>query len=126
MRPATRILLVEDEPQLAQNIVSFLERDFAEVRLARNGGRALEMLKWFSPHVAVLDYGLPGMNGAELYRALKEASPHPLPCVMITGYPPERLAPEAALEGVAHVLAKPFSLETLVRLIKAWSEGDAT
>lgn len=120
MAPATRILLVEDEPVLGENIACYLKREFAEVYVARDPAAAMEVLRWFAPEVTVVDYGLPGMNGAELYAAMKRASAHPMECIMITAYPPEHAAPAAERNGIdpERVLAKPFSLEALGRLIR--------
>ena len=106
----SRILLVEDEQILAQNLKTFLLRYAADVRIASDGEQAISMLSSFVPDVAVLDYGLPGLNGLQTYREIARRCGHHVACVMITGFPLERISHLAGRHGIRHVLCKPFSL----------------
>jgi two-component system, NtrC family, response regulator AtoC len=109
----SRILLVEDEQLLAQNLKTFLERHAADVRIADNGEQAIAMLPSFAPEVAVLDYGLPGINGLQTYREIARRSQQRIGCVMITGYPLDSISKLAGKHGIRHLLGKPFSLTEL-------------
>ena len=117
-----RILVVEDEPVLAQNVKTFLDRRFADVRIAADGRRAMELMASFTPDVVVLDYNLPGENGLQIYAGMLRLRARPIGCVMITGCPIDRLTPPANKLGIHHLLCKPFSLAELQRLIDRTAE----
>jgi DNA-binding response OmpR family regulator len=119
---AHRILVVEDEHVLAQNVKSYLGRRSPDVRVAGDGRRAMEMIASFKPDVVVLDYGLPGENGLEIYSEMVRHRGRPIGCVMITGYPLERITPPAKKLGIHYVLSKPFSMAELQQLIDQSAE----
>jgi len=112
-----RILVVDDERVLAQNVKSFLDRRFPEVRVANDGRRAMALMASFNPDVVVLDYELPGENGLEVYGAMLRRHTGPIGCVMITGYPLEQIAQRANTMGIHFLLNKPFRLSELQRMI---------
>jgi DNA-binding response OmpR family regulator len=122
MSSAHRILVVEDEPVLAQNVKTYLDRRSPDVRVAGDGRRAMEMIASFTPDVLVLDYGLPGGNGLQIYTEMVRRRARPIGCVMITGYPLEQITPTANKLGIRHVLGKPFSLAELQQLIDQSAE----
>jgi len=112
-----RILVVEDERILAENVKTFLARRSPDVRIATDGRRAMQIIESFTPDVVVLDYGLPGENGLQFYRELVRHRARPIGCVMITGYAPENITPHANKLGIRHLLCKPFSLAELQQLV---------
>lgn len=114
---AGRILVIEDEQVLAQNVKTFLRRRFSDVRVAADGRHAMEIMACFAPDVIVLDYELPGENGLEIYAKLMRHTAHPIRCVMVTGYPLEKVAHPASQLGIRHLLCKPFGLSELQQLI---------
>jgi DNA-binding response OmpR family regulator len=122
MSVAHRILVVEDEHVLAENVRTFLERRSSDVRIAANGRSAMEMIETFAPDVVVLDYGLQGENGLQIYREMLRRHTRPIGCVMITGYPLEKITPSANKLGIHHLLNKPFSLSELQQLIDQSAE----
>lgn len=113
-----RILVVEDECVLAENVKTYLARRTPDVRIAADSQRAMKMIESFTPDVVVLDYGLPGENGLQLYRELVRHRDEPIGCVMITGYPLEKVALPANQQGIHHLLCKPFSLSELQQLVE--------
>lgn len=113
-----RILVVEDERVLAENVKTYLARRSPDVRIAADGPRAMEIIESFTPDVVVLDYGLPGENGLQFYRELVRHRASPIGCVMITGYPLEKITPPANMLGIRHLLCKPFSLAELQQLVE--------
>lgn len=113
-----RILVVEDERVLAQNLKRFLARRFADVRIASDGKNALQLLESFAPDVVVLDYGLPFMNGLQTYTEIVRRRARHVGCVMITGYPVENIAPRAKERGIRYLLCKPFALSELQHLVE--------
>ena len=122
MKSASRILIVEDQEVLGENLKVYLGRRSADVRIAQDAEHALEILKSFTPDVVVLDYGLPGMNGVEAYVEMVRRSERQIGCVMITAYPRESIAPNANERGIRHVLSKPFGLSELRELVDLSAE----
>lgn len=118
MSSTLRILVVEDESVLAENVKTYLTRQTPDVRIAADGRRAKEIMGSFKPDVVVLDYGLPGETGLQLYRELVRHRDHPVGCVMITGYPLEKVTQPANKLGIHHLLSKPFSLAELQQLVE--------
>jgi DNA-binding response OmpR family regulator len=120
-----RILVVEDECVLAENVRTYLARRSPDVRIAGDAQRAMEIVQSFIPDVLVLDYALPGENGLQFFQEFLRHSPRPLGCVMITGYPLESITPEANKLGIRHLLGKPFRLSELQQMIEL-STAEAT
>ena len=71
---AARVLVVEDEVRLAQIVGRYLEHDGFTVRLVHDGAQALMDAATFRPDVVVLDVMLPGADGFEVCRALRQTS----------------------------------------------------
>lgn len=127
MAPTTKILIVEDEEVLAENLRSYLSRRAEDVRVAFNGTDALALLDTFSPDVVVMDYSLPGMDGVQTYAEICRRRAAPLSCVMVTGHPSESVVESAQREGIRHVLGKPFSFSELLQMITTTTTaGDTT
>lgn len=117
MSPTTKILIVEDEDVLADNLKSFLNRHSPDVRIAGDAISAVEILQEFTPDLVLLDYGLPGMDGLQAYaRVLRRRAPQ-ASCVMITGQLTESVARTSNEYGIRHVLRKPFSFAELEDVI---------
>jgi len=70
-----RLLIVEDHPDVAESLALILRCDDHEVRIAHDGPAALQVLKKFKPEVVLLDVGLPGMDGYEVARRMREEAP---------------------------------------------------
>ena len=124
MGSAARILIVEDEEVLAENLKTYLSRQSADVRIACDASHALAMAESFAPDVVVLDYGLPDLNGFKTYMEISRLCARPVACVMISGYPGESIAAYARACGIGHFLAKPFSFSELQLLLDRCA-GDA-
>ncbi|MFD2498138.1 response regulator [Rhizorhabdus histidinilytica] len=87
------------------------------VRTAENGERALAMIEREMPSAILLDFAMPGMNGAEVARAALERWPD-LKIVFATGFA-QSDAIDAVLGDRAIVLRKPFSPNTLVQALQS-------
>ena len=79
------VLIVEDEPVLARNMHTYLERHGIGCQLAASGEEGLELLEVERPDVVLLDHNLPGKTGLAVLRLMREREPN-LPVVMATGH----------------------------------------
>ncbi|GMU67347.1 MAG: DNA-binding response regulator MtrA [Acidobacteriota bacterium] len=115
-----RILVVEDEPDIAEVLKFNLEKAAFEVDVERRGDAALEAIRKQPPDLIVLDLMLPGLDGLEVTRALKrDATTSRIPLVMLTakGEEVDRIV---GLElGADDYIPKPFSPREVVLRIKA-------
>ena len=119
MSPTTKILIVEDEDILAENLKSFLNRSSPNenVQIANDANGALEALESFTPDVVLLDYGLPGLDGLQTYARILQRMAPQASCVMMTGQLTESIARRSSDFGIHHVLRKPFSFAELQDMI---------
>ena len=114
----TRILLVEDDPQVGELVKRFLEKEGLLVVWARTGREALKQAwEGTKPDLVVLDRGLPDLESLEVLRSLRDLDP--LLPVLLTGRADEDSRVEGLLEGADDYLGKPFSLKELLARIKA-------
>lgn len=124
MTPLRRILMVEDDPDIALlGQIALQDIGGYEVMLCGSGDEALERLAEFKPDLALLDYRLPGMNGDELLGALRERPEgRDLPAIFLTAsVMPDRVSHLLGL-GAADLIAKPFDPMTLaVRIESIWA-----
>jgi CheY-like chemotaxis protein len=107
-----KVLIIEDEEMLADNIMAFLQRSDCEVRVAGDARRAMDILDDFAPEVVVLDYHLPGLNGFQTLDAIRQRMS--CDCVLITGHPSDEIHAGVRQRGIRDVLFKPFPLHELV------------
>ena len=109
------ILLVDDDQQVRTTIGRGLVALGYQVREAESGLAALAILAAERPQLVILDYVMPGLDGAETAREILRIAPD-LPIIFSTGHAALRALRHAA-DG-APVLEKPFSLDELDALIK--------
>ncbi len=117
MSDETVILLVEDDPHIADLVDSYLRREGYRVYQASDGARALALLAEHPPHLAVLDIGLPGdISGLDICRHIRRDSD--LPVVMLTARDDE-IDRVLGLElGADDYVTKPFSPRELMARIR--------
>ena len=103
----TRVLHVDDDPEFAELTATFLERDDDRfsVETVAGAGEALDRVTDDPPECIVSDYNMPGMDGIELLRTVRETYPE-LPFVLYTGRGSEAVASEAVSAGVTDYLQK--------------------
>ena len=117
MAPANTILVVDDDPQVRATIVRALHALGYLTGEAADGEAALAALRAAAPpSLVILDYVMPGMDGAETARAIAAIDPD-LPIVFSTGHAALRALRAAAGEAAA-VLEKPFTLDELDALLR--------
>jgi CheY-like chemotaxis protein len=104
------VLVVEDDASVRQGIVECLRLLRYTVREASDGADGLQALARNRPDLMLVDYLMPGMNGAELIAEARRLYPG-MPILLATGY--ADMAQVEKVIGRQAVLAKPFDLETL-------------
>ncbi len=110
-----RVLVVDDNADAAEALAGLLRAVGHDVALAPDGPRAIEVARTFHPEVAVLDIGLPVMDGYELAGLLqREVRPR---LIALTGYGQAHDRARARAAGFAHHLVKPVVPERLLAAI---------
>lgn len=112
-----RVLVVEDEQQLASIITSYLEHEGYDVRIAHDGLAATDVASTFMPDFVILDVMLPGLDGMEVCRRLRGMSDCYI--VMLTAREEEVDKVLALSLGADDYLVKPFSPRELIARVKA-------
>lgn len=113
----TRILVVDDEPALVALVRSYLEREQYEVLTAEDGYTALDLARRMQPDLLVLDVMLPGLDGLEVCRQVRQFSDAYV--IMLTARSEEIDTIMGLTVGADDYLTKPFSPRELVARIKA-------
>ena len=111
----SRILVIDDDREVRTFLSDSLRGLAHHVIEAEDGEGGLRLLAEAAPDLMLVDYAMPGMNGAEVARAARRTHPD-LPIVFVTGYA-DTAQLEAALGPKAPVLRKPFSLVDLERAV---------
>lgn len=114
-----RILLVEDNSDVAYGLKTLLELDGHVVRLAQDGAEAIESARASEVDVVLCDLGLPGeIDGFEVARTLRrDASLDSIRLVAVTGFGQESARERALAEGFDDYVTKPVELPALRRLL---------
>ena len=111
-----RVLVVDDEPDIATLIRVTLETDGHQVDVAMDGAQALEMVDDGAFDAVILDVTMPGMDGFEVLTALK-SDPEPtvasIPVIMLTARSGEMDRIRGGIEGAVFYITKPFSASDL-------------
>jgi two-component system CheB/CheR fusion protein len=116
--PRRRILVVDDNADVADSLVLLLQGAGHEVQAARDGPSALTVVDAFGPEVVLLDIGLPGMNGYDVARALRQRlASRPVLLVALTGYGQKEDQRRSSEAGFDRHLVKPVDPEALISLI---------
>jgi DNA-binding NtrC family response regulator len=111
-RPATRVLIVDDQKEVRRLLRSCLRRLGCSVLEARSGEQGLRQLQAEPCDVALVDIRMPGIDGLELTRRAKRLYPD-LHVVVMTGYATIEVAVQALKQGADDFLPKPFRIDQL-------------
>lgn len=114
IRPG-KILVVDDEPEVAAVVRDVLATAGHTVDTALSGSDALQMLETSPYDLVFTDLGMPDMSGWEVAEKINEAQPG-LPVALVTGWGSALDESEAKKRGVAAVVHKPFEMDELVRV----------
>ena len=111
-----RILLVDDNPDTLRGMARLLKLEGHEVVVAHDGPAAVESARAYMPDVALLDIGLPGLNGYEVAQTLRRDGSTAI-LIAISGFSQERDRDRSRESGFDHHLSKPVDLNLLLAII---------
>ena len=117
-----KLLMVDDEVKFLESISKRLILKNFDVTTAVNGKEAIESAEKGLFDVAVVDFQMPGMDGAQVLRTLKEKHKY-LEIIMLTGHATVDSAVECTKLGAFNYLEKPYDFENLVETIQAAYEA---
>jgi DNA-binding response OmpR family regulator len=113
----TRVLVVEDDANVAEVVVRYLEREGFDAVAVADGNEALACVESEPPDLVVLDLMLPGLDGLEVCRRLRARTPIPVIMLTARGEEDDRIV---GLEvGADDYISKPFSPRELTARVKA-------
>jgi len=115
--PPVRVMLIDDEVEFLRSMRTVLERRNMEVITADSGERGLALLSEGLVDVVILDIKMPGMDGLEVLKLIREGYPS-VQVIMLTGHPSLEGAMEAIRRGANEYLKKPPDLPELVATIR--------
>ena len=114
---AARILVVDDEPELARFLANVLQRDGFDVESAFDARQGLRKAYSFQPDLILLDVMMPGMDGWEMLRRLREFSD--VPVIMLTAIHGTDSVVHGLDTGADDYVTKPFQIHELKARIRA-------
>lgn len=107
-----RILVVDDEMNVIRLLEKFLISKEYEVFTAADGPTAVDKVKKLKPQIVLLDVLMPGMNGVDVLREIKEAEPD-TSVIMVTAVGDEEIARDCLKLGAFDYITKPINLDYL-------------
>lgn len=112
-----RILVVDDEPQIARVLRRSLAARGYEVQVANDGEEALATFSNWTPDLVITDLSMPQMSGLELCRRLRAITRAPIIVLSVKGE--ERIKVEALDAGADDYITKPFGIDELLARVRA-------
>ncbi len=118
---SARVLVVDDDPTIAEVVGDYLRNAGLEPRHAADGPSALSLAEAWQPDIVILDLMLPGLDGLEVCRRLRKArgGQHPLPVIMLTALGEESERVTGLETGADDYVTKPFSPRELALRVQA-------
>ena len=114
-----RILIAEDEPNIVTSLEFLLQKNNYEVRVARNGEEALQLVESFMPDVVLLDVMMPVRNGFEVCSKIREnPALRRVKIVMLTARGRDAERDKGLALGANAYMTKPFSTKELLATVE--------
>ena len=112
-----KVLIVDDDENIRNTMKAILEDEGYIVDLATTGNEAIEKSQKSTYNIALLDIRLPDMEGVELLKLMKDATPRTRK-IMVTGYPSMQNVITALNKNADAYLIKPVNVEKLLDMVK--------
>lgn len=125
MNPVPRILVIDDLEGIRLALIDFLESEGYECQAAVDGVEGLEKALAWKPDLVFLDVFMPGINGLEVIRRLRQQDTR-TPVVIITAYDQDELARDLLVAGATDFIRKPWDFGYLKRMVESCLASRAT
>src|SRR4029453_7883894 len=116
MSPATKILIVDDEPAIRRFLKVSLETEGFQIVAVENAAQALGAVRQVKPDLMILDLGLPDLDGLEVIRQVRTGSALPIVVLSVRSDEPGKVA--ALDAGADDYMVKPFGVEELLARVR--------
>lgn len=120
---ALRLVVIEDNPDLGELLREMLEHAGHQVQMATDGTAGVALISAVQPDCALVDIGLPGLNGYEVAEEVRRRSSHPPKLVALTGYGQPEDRQRALDAGFDAHLKKPVEIDALERVLMRVTPG---
>ena len=118
------ILVIEDNNEILENLTEYLEMEGYKILGANNGKRGIELAREFIPDLIVCDVLMHAMNGHQvLQMILGSGTTYAIPFIFSTSMSEKNDQAEALLLGADDYIIKPFALDHLLNMVKAWIQS---
>ncbi len=121
---ACRVLVVDDNVDAAESLALCLQAMGYDVQARHDGPTALDAAQAFRPRIVLLDIGLPGMNGYEVARCLRQRGAERLALIAMTGFGQEQDRRRAQQAGFDRYVVKPVDPEALEKMLAQFAAGN--
>jgi two-component system CheB/CheR fusion protein len=118
-----RIAIIEDQEDNRKMLASLLEMGGYTVYTARSGVEGTELVQRENPEVAIIDIGLPEVDGYEVARRIRETIGNQIVLIALTGYGQSQDVEKARAAGFDHHLVKPLQMDRLVEVLNRGSKS---
>ena len=118
MKSMPRILVIDDLEGIRAALVDFLESEGYECRAAMDGTEGLSQALDWKPDLVFLDVFMPGINGLEVIRRLRQED-NRTPVIIITAYDQDELARDLLVAGATDFIRKPWDFSYLKRMVES-------
>ena len=116
-----KVLIVEDEIDLANLIKSSIKELFFKVVIAKDGLEAIKKFDSFKPDIIISDIMMPNLNGLEMSKKIKEKNSE-APIVILSAHSHKEMLLEAINLGISKYFIKPFDIEEFIEYLKELSK----
>ncbi len=116
MQERIKVLVVDDDRRMVSTICDILHVKGYDVVHAYTGSEALELVRSGDPDCVLMDLKMPGIDGVEAVKMIKDLSPD-LPVILMSAYATEEQAAEARTHGAYTVLAKPVDIQMVLSFL---------
>ena len=115
------ILVIEDNEEILENLIEYMEMEGYKILAANNGQRGVELARELIPDLIICDVLMGGMDGHEVLRLLLDsAKTNEIPFIFSTSMSEKVNRAEALKLGADDYIIKPFELEDLLKMVKTW------
>jgi len=109
---AKKVLVIDDEPDICEVVVEYLNHLGYEAHFALNGMDGLKLIEKECPRLVFLDIGLPDMSGLEVLKEINQKFSH-CTVIIMSAHKEDELVKDAIEHGVCDYIVKPIQLEVL-------------